>query len=240
MPKQFVLVTQGDYDIADSALIGMAGIGGIFFDVAADLLHAFRTGQTPPEAIYQGNVPLNSTDLTHPVGAQWNFSNTASVLHFIFPQSFDPDSVSASVAESSAVTNALRNTLTNHTVEVMAYFNQNPLAVSHTFTWSIPASRDTGIHFDTGLNPDLHFAFGHVTFSGQMLVTVQRTGLQATSIEYTCSFTDLYDFNYNTGWPAPTAARVQTGFPTLGSSGNVFFTTVHFGRQDNNFNFQFQ
>jgi len=129
------------------------------------------------------------------------------------------------------------HTLTKHTVEVTAYFNQNPSALNHTFEWPIPS---TLIGFALTQNPDLLLAFGRVTISGQMQVTVQKSDRSVTFIKYEGSFTDLYDFDHNASPPAPTAARVQTGFGTPGSSGNVFFTTVEFQREDNNFNFQFQ
>ena len=235
MPKQFVLVTQSDYDNADWALWGLGGLGGMFTDVAADLLEAFRTGAIPPGAT-SARRTLDSTALTHPVGAIWNFSNTARVAHYTFPQS---SGVAQAVANATPVKNAIRSRLGTVTqrAEILVYFMQNPTVMEHTFgPWEIPP---TGVVFG-GANPDLLFAFHGVNISGQMLVTVRRSDRQVTSITYEGSFTDLYDFDYNAAIPAPTAARVQTGFPTLGNYGNVFFTTVQFQLQDNSFNFQFQ
>jgi hypothetical protein len=234
MPNQFILATQYDYNTADWILAGGASLP---LGVARNLLAAFRTGAMPSGANYSPNLTLHSTNpsLTHPVGAIWNSSNTASVQHFIFPQA---SSVAQDVANATALKEAIRNRLREtHTVEVTTYFAQNPSATSRTFEWQI--SPALGIGFGSA-NPILHAAFGHVTISGEMQVTVRRSDLSVTSITYTGSFTDLYDFNHNAGWPAPDAAKVQTGFSTLGSKGNVFFTTVHFQRQDNNFGFQFQ
>jgi len=239
MTNHFILVTQGDYNSADNDL----WVGSFFpLAVAADLLHAFRTGAIPPGAMPMQNQTLSSTNpsLTHPVGAIWSFNNTANVPHFKFPQSSDANSVSARVANDASVIGAIRTLLATHTAEVHAYFTQNPAASDHVFNWPIapsaPDHHETTLAFNSTV---LHFAFGHVTISGQMQVTVSNNRTVST-IAYEGSFTDIYDFNHNAGAPAPTAATVQTGFFTLGSSGNVFFTTVEFQRQDNNFNFQFQ
>ena len=134
----------------------------------------------------------------------------------------------------------IRNLLTNHASEVKTYFAQNPSVSSYTFAWPIiPPGSEPVTTFRFG-DISLRLAFGTVTITGQMQVTVQRSDLSVIFIEYEGSFTDLYDYNHNAGWPAPIAAKVQTGFFTLGMSGNVFFTTVEFNRQDSNFNFQFQ
>ena len=232
MPKQFVLVTQSDYDSADNTL----WVGTALPGVAGNLLHAFRTGTIPPGATQAGKT-LYAQQLSHPVGAVWEANNTAVVMHYTFSQSSTvAQAVASAVPTVTSVESHLKTTSAFKDV-VQSYFQQFPNEPEQTFgPWPFPP---TLIGFGP-MNPDLLFAFGHVTISGQIWVTVRNPDLRVMSIEYAGSFTDLYDFDHSGEFPAPTAAKVQTGFSTLGNSGKVFFTTVEFQRQTSDINHTFQ
>ena len=238
MTNQFVLVTQSDYNSADNTLADMVVGSWLPLKTAASLLHAFRTGTTPSGATRVADLTLNSTQLSHPVGAVWDANNTAQVAHYIFG---DSSSVAQTVASTSPVIGVFLKHLgtPQQSNEVRTFFANNPTVSEHTFgTWQVPASTNTLIGFSL-VNTDLLFAFGHVRISGQMQVTVRGSDYKVMSFEYEGSFTDLYDFEHNGELPAPTAARAQTGYWTLGNSGKVFFTTVQFYHKMTNFDFYF-
>jgi hypothetical protein len=231
MPDQFVLVTQSDYDGADSLLAG----GTLFpLGIAADLLSTFRTDVTPPGAARAVRT-LGSPQLTHPVGAVWEVNNTAIAAHYTFDQLSSVAQTVAAAPQTMAVVQSHLGSEAQKGI-IQSYFNQNPLDIEHTFgPWPIPA---TTVIYSTV--PQLLVAFGHVQISGRMWVTVRSADLAVSAVEYEGTFTDLYDFDHNATAPAPTAATVQTGYSTLGTSGKVFFTTVEFRRWTNDIVFRFE
>ena len=231
LPNQFVLVTQADYNSADDYLEEMETP---LLPAATSLLNAFRTGLTPQQAISTGRL-LFSTQLTHPVGAVWDSENRVTVANYTFHENtYVADAVARAPQTLAAAQGHLGSAAQKDIIN--AYFEQNPSILESTFgPWPWPA---TLVFFAT--DPSLLLAFGHVQISGRMWVTVRRADLSVSAIEYEGSFTDLYDFNHTDPAPASTAAKVQTGFPTLGNAGNVFFDTVNFRRKTSDIIYRFQ
>ncbi len=77
-------------------------------------------------------------------------------------------------------------------------------------------------------DPDLFFGFQGSHFTGSLKVTAQRTSTCAVLNDAIVKGTliDLYDFEYGQSGPARWASIVQAGYPTLGSSGNIFRNEV--------------
>ena len=74
---------------------------------------------------------------------------------------------------------------------------------------------------------DVFVTFGTATFNGEILVFVQRAGLEVSLVQVvTGVLRDLYDFDVLAKPPAPTGAKVQAGFDTLGGAGKVYRNRV--------------
>ena len=227
MTDQLMLLTQGDYNYSDGLLtffaIGTIGVG-------SQLLEAFIDDTIPPNVVNSATT-IASTELTHPIGANWDASCSASTRLYTYVEGTD---VSDDVEEDSHTITALQTSLGQHQSEVQDYFTQNPTVNEHTFgPWNWQAN---GLEFD-GLA--LQFAFGHVNIAGTVSVTVRRSDLAVTHISYTGSFTDVYDFNYVGAYPSVHGATMQAGFPTLGNGGRVFRDRVEFSRDTTSFSYDF-
>ena len=229
MPDQFVLVTQSDYNWS----WGVLNTGAFFPGVGGDLLDAFIDDAVPTGA-NSTLATITAAALTHPLGAQWTASCDAQTRRYTYAEG---SSVSDAVETTGTVEDGLRTNLDQHQAEVQDFFTQNPAVNEQTFgpwTWNIK-----NVKFGEIAHPSLHFAFGHVSIAGIVSVTVRRSDLKVTSIQYTGSFDDIYDFAYDGAYPSVHGATVQTGFPTLGTGGRVFWTRVEFERQTSNFNHDF-
>jgi hypothetical protein len=229
MTDQLMLLTQGDYNWS----WGVLNAGALFPGVGGDLLDAFIDDAVPPGA---NSTPatIAAAALTHPLGAQWTASCDAQTRRYTYAEG---SGVSDAVETTGTVEDGLRTNLDQHQAEVQNYFTQNPTVNEHTFgpwTWAI-----NNVEFGEVAHLSLHFAFGHVSIAGTVSVTVRRSDLEVTSIQYTGSFDDIYDFDYNGPPPSIHGATVQAGFPTLGTGGRVFWTRVEFERQTSGFDYDF-
>jgi hypothetical protein len=229
MTDQLMLLTQGDYNYSR----GVLNTGAFFPGVGGDLLDAFIDDALPPGA---NSTPASITAaaLTHPIGAHWTASCDAQTRRYTYAEG---STVSDAVETTGTVEDGLRTNLDQHQTEVQNYFTQNPTVNEHTFgpwTWAI-----NNVEFGVIAHPSLHFAFGHVNIAGTVSVTVRRSDLEVTSIQYTGSFDDIYDFAYNGVYPSIHGATVQAGFQTLGTGGRVFWTRVEFERQTTGFDYDF-
>ena len=227
LTDQLMLLRQGDYNYSDGLLTALA-IGTI--GVGSQLLEAFIDDTIPPNVVNSATT-ITSTELTHPIGANWDASCSASTRFYTYLEGTD---VAKDVAIDSHTITALQTSLGQHQSEVQDYFTQNPTVNEHTFgPWNWQAN---GLEFD-GLA--LQFAFGHVNIAGTVSVTVRRSDLAVTHIGYAGSFTDVYDFNYVGVYPSVHGATMQAGFPTLGSGGRVFRDRVEFSRDTTSFSYDF-
>ena len=227
MADQLMLLRQGDYNYSEGLLTALA-IGTI--GVGSQLLEAFIDDTIPPNVV-NSTTTIASTELTHPIGVNWDASCSASTRLYTYVEGTD---VSKDVAKDSHTITALQASLGQHQSEVQDFFTQNPTINEHTFgPWNWQTN---GLDFD-GLA--LQLAFGHVNVAGTVSVTVRRSALAVTHISYAGSFTDVYDFNYVGAYPSVHGATMQAGFPTLGNGGRVFRDRVEFLRDTTSFNYNF-
>ena len=222
-----LLLTQADYNYSRGVLDNYAIIT---VGVGSQLLEAFIDDVNPPNVL-NASETLNSSSLTHPLGADWSANCTAQTRFYIYVEGTD---VSDDVEEDDHTINALNANLDAHKTEVQNYFTQHTNETEHTFgPWTWQAN---GMDFDALA---LQFAFGHVNASGNVTVTVRRSDLAVTEIQYDGSFTDIYDFNYTGAYPSEHGATVQAGFPALGVGGRVFFDRVEFSRDTTDYDYDF-
>lgn len=220
-PNRVRVIYQGDFDDARDLI----RFGSLFpFGHASEFVAAFATNTDPYEAA-PGAAELLSTDLSlsHPIGVVWGPDCNANVRHYTFA---DGTNVSNDVEINPAVEQSIINVLRQHENDRdLRDFLSNPNRPERLFgPWSWGAS-------DLRLNgPSLFLAFGHVTVLGEVRVTVRASDGRVTRIQYTGTFKDIYDFDFAGEFPAPVAAAVQAGYPTLGGGGGgaVFVTTVEF------------
>jgi hypothetical protein len=229
LTDQLMLLTQGDYNWSR----GVLNTGAFFPGIGGDLLDAF-IGDTVPLGANSTSASITAAALTHPLGAEWTASCDAQTRHYTYAEG---STVSDAVETTGAVEGGLRTNLDQHQTEVRDYFVQNPTVNEHTFGPWIWATNN--VEFGEIAHPSLHFAFGHVSIAGTVSVTVRRSDLEVTSIQYAGSFDDIYDFAYNGAYPSIHGTTVQAGFPTLGIGGRVFWTRVEFERQTSNFDYDF-
>ena len=222
-----LVLTQSDYNYSRGVLDNYAIIT---WGVGSQLLEAFIDDVVPPN-VANTQTTITSGELTHPLGANWDANCSATTRRYTYVEGTE---TSDDVEEDDHTVAALKASLNQHKTEVQNYFTQNPNVTEHTFgpwNWQAP-----NLQFD-GLA--LHFAFGHVTISGTVSVTVRRSDLEVTHIVYGGSFDDIYDFDYNGAYPSQHGATVQAGFPTLGVGGRVFRDRVEFSRDTTNFDYDF-
>ena len=113
--------------------------------------------------------------------------------------------------------------------EILTYFNSHP-GNTHTFgPWN--CSLQNFAFPDAGMFPsvdaDMFYAFAGVdrfTVASYQLTMhdIGNFNWDVLKIEAEGSFYDLYDFDINAGGFSVPAAKVQSGYPTLGASGRVF------------------
>jgi hypothetical protein len=187
--------------------------------VASDLLSWFlnNTGN-------DSSVSLSDGRLTHPVGVQWsgtsgscskyNFSNCPRVV-------WSTEFGDRLIAQAAA----------DHYAEIDAYFTAHP-GDTHVFgPWSctlpnfeFPSTPIYGNAYDADMFRAFH-AVGTVTVTSYSLTIEDDSGdYQVTGRAATGYFHDLYDFQYSGGAYSygTHAARVQSGYPSLGAAGRVF------------------
>ncbi len=222
-----LVLPQSDYNYSRAVLNNYAIIT---VGVGSQLLEAFIDDVIPP---YVGNTPttITSGELTHPLGANWNVNCSAMTRLYTYVEGTD---ASTKVEEDDHTVDALKTSLNQHKTEVQNYFTQNTNVTEHTYgpwNWQAP-----NLQFNEWA---LRFAFGHVTISGTVSVTVRRSDLEVTHIVYGGSFDDIYDFAYTGPYPSEHGATVQAGFPTLGIGGRVFLDRVEFSRDTTDFDYAF-
>ena len=227
MAEPLLLLTQDDYNWSNGLLTIIANTT---FGVGSQLLEAFIDDTIPPNVV-NTNTTIVSTELTHPVGANWDANCSAQTRLYTYVEGTD---VSDDVEEDPNLIAALQAGLDQHQAEIQTYFTQNPTVNEHTFGPWIWQANNLG--FD-GLA--LHFAFGHVNVAGTVSVSVRSSDLSVTHITYSGSFTDIYDFDYTGAYPSVHGATLQVGFPTLGGGGRVFRDRVEFSRNTTSFSYNF-
>ncbi|HWM23944.1 MAG TPA: hypothetical protein VNP98_03910 [Chthoniobacterales bacterium] len=220
-------------DVEDAASIPGTGLAGA-------LLGSFITGENVSGAAVS-TFTLTSADpgLSHPVGAVWSASNTATAPLNTFLEGTAP---SDDVEESTFVYELLDEKIEEQKAEIVTYFVMNPTVAYHDFTFNFTGSRDFN-ETDPGiLFSELGKAFGKVAISGTFTARCAPIGTPdqhrfwVMQIDYSGNFEDLYDFSFFGGasyyGPAMQAACVQAGYATLSTqarpSGRVFKNRVEF------------
>jgi hypothetical protein len=216
-PDGVRVFTQDEYDACETYLYGVA-TGGSFasLSTAAELLFFFLLGGEDDTS-----VSVSDAYLYHPVGVQWaGATGPCSIYNFV-----NLDKV---VAATEFRRRAVQDAAWFHRIEIETYFHDHP-GTSHTFgPWSCTLPYfifpDTGSL--TGTDADMYFAFAQVH---DFTVTSYSVKLQDSSgawdvkaITAAGHFSDLYDFDITAGGFSIPAAKVQAGYPTLGSAGRVF------------------
>jgi hypothetical protein len=201
-----------------SDYLSLAVVGGAFvgYPTAAALLEYFLDNSGN-----ETTVSLTHPRLYHPIGIQWSgTSGPCSKYNFA--------NLSDVVQAKEFHQRLGEQAIADHYLEMFNYFTAHP-GSTHTFgPWScslpdfnFPNSGDHSVDFD------MFYAFALVdsftVTSYQM--TMHDSGnfnYDVLSITAEGSFKDLYDFDIWAGGFSEPAAKVQAGYPTLGTAGRVF------------------
>lgn len=234
LPSHRIHVITADSYAANLLLID----GGSHFPgLSGVLLETFVDG-TAPAGASVGTASLTSGDpsLTHPMGAVWGENCTAEVPFYEFPNG---SSASDEIEAQSWFDNEIYDFLSDpiRKQEVQEYFQVHPSEPAHTFSWHL----NFGSQFSKINDAHLFLAFGHVTIGVNVAATV-LSDLSVANIQIVGGFepSDIYDFDINADFPAPSAAAVQMGYSSLGAAGRVFRTNVIINRIDYPLFFSFE
>jgi|SRR5882672_337630 len=136
---------------------------------------------------------------------------------------------SAVTASRQAKNDFHHGLLDAHRTEMQAVFDEDLQTNERIFEFDGPELQSVFWQPYT----DLGFAFGHATVSNmKVTIDVQRVvyidqegnqviGYRTNFINVAGAVSDLYDFDYSSGY-AGDAASVQAGYVTLGTAGHVF------------------
>lgn len=217
-------ITNGAYE-SDRVYLGT----GVIFTwmahpTAASLLTSFLNQSTPSQ-FTAGTTTLSAhNDLTHPLGAHWSSSGTATCA--LYSQSYLTQVLNATDFRSQIIADAGQT----HYTEIQGYFNSNTNAQEAWFgPWSFSFP---GFEFESDIyavDSDMLLAFHGVSgMQGIYNLRIRRDMSVAEMLIDSGSFSDTYDFNYTNGGIAQSGATVEAGFDTLGSSGKCFILQVNF------------
>lgn len=233
-PLTVLGVTTADYTSARADLIILAqgaDIGGRNF--ASRFLFRFLdelglySGDITPSATVLGTVQASDDRLTHAVGANLAIPNNVALERYA-----DGTEPSNDIEESKGLKNTIKSVLDSHGAEVQQFFVDNPGIDVHVFDFAVPATTPIDLGAD---GQDLAVSIGRARVDGTLQVNVRRKTngkIESTSVTIDLVLTDLYDYDYEAGFPAPLAAKLQIGFdPAIGRrAGGIFLDEVELAR----------
>ena len=212
------------------------------YNVGASLLYLFwdRLADAPEPFDLTASTNVNCfglSSLTHNAGATFTAMGDGTLDVHGWNSASE---ASEKISESDEMKDCINLILTNHAAEVNAFFETNPNADEHVWTWvtnNIPvnfANEDYVWHPD---EYDLHVSFGNVVASYISVgVVVKKSVLNnrlfIDQLTLSGHFEDLYDFSFEReglnnygavlqlGWDADNPAR---------NAGHIFFDQVDFG-----------
>jgi len=210
------IVTNLSYEAEKLILEGLSvapGAGGDFLDAFLD------------DASIQGaslvqieSLPTNAPSLAHNVGLLFGTDSKGDMRKHTFNDGTD---VETDVANSDGMQRIIEvNMLPPLVLEVNNHFDANPDDVEEVFN----SSFNDILAYQLTEDPTLFPAFGRVNLSINIAVTVRGSDRKVTQVVLSGVQEDLYDYDYeiNEG-----AARVQSGYNTLGDAGRIFRSIVN-------------
>jgi hypothetical protein len=209
-------------------------------DFSDDLISKFVHGTTTmPTTTLTTAIPIfsNQPGLSHHYRWKVAVDCQDTTYRFTFPNGVEAsDDFESSVAWKQIIDETIKTNL----AALVAAGGAAPVT-SPPLNFSIAkdfivTERESFFGIPTGIN-ELGAAFGKVTIIGNMTATYTKTeanSIHVSSINFTGSFGDLYDFAFGAKEPAKTAAVVQAGHASLTgppkpNSGKVFYTLLQFG-----------
>ena len=191
-------------------------------------------------------LTFNERCLSHNVGAAFGSDGYAQVPYVQFPAT---SAFASDIRESLTMSTIISATQSYHQSEIdSAFSNQSintmtfgpwplvrlynmvygPLGGSDCAYQDDPLSGRLSTDFSLDGNPsDMFFALGSADMSGQVLLTMTRDQFTGRPVILSrelqnASVYDLYDFDLDTGFPGPNAARLQAGYnsPLYGVASN--------------------
>lgn len=217
-------------------LTALAGGGWVFYPIAAQQLWSFLQN-APPTGASSPDSQVSSTDsdLEHPVGLDFSGSNcSANTKDYTFSDTSVP---AIKVLDSNTLGTIATGIFESHRQDVVNDFS-DPNLTSKVYTWVVaPPNAPIWIKYQDMGDNDLFYTFGKAHLVGTLTVKVERGSSAApwvSSAVFEGKQTDLQDFDYEVGiaepilgFPSVLGAKVQAGYPSLGSSGHVSRNTVN-------------
>ena len=172
---------------------------------------------TPEGSYTPVTISVNDSRLEHRVGLKLD-SNCADTTaqEVVYG---DQSLTSLIIATSKTLKSIIQGRLNTKKQEVVDFFNdpQNSGETSYEFEVLLVQPIWYEDHQIDDL--DLFLAFGKADLNAYCTIRVDRATMQVNYARIVGVQTDLYDWDYTLD---PIPARVQAGFPTLGSSGRVY------------------
>ena len=203
--------------------------GQLLYDTAHDLIWYFRD-QTQPDEVSQTNdiwIRADDPDLEHRVGIDFGSNQQGPSVEFVFIYT---SSICDDIANAYETYDLVYRFLSSKESDVKTFFDFYTTIDEFLFVWPLDVGGPTvvdAIHFD----PDAHwsdpaFSIGAARINWLLIVDAVRdeqdpTNAHTESVIIDGTLTDVYDFVYNKN---PQELQVQSGYPTLGTSGKVFKT----------------
>jgi len=176
-----------------SELAAQADLVAPIFPIAATCLNAFATEPIGPfdPLKHLDTIVCGDSRLTHGAG-EGDFDELNKAIRL----EFDEEDIVDKVVDSVGMNVVIGKILKAHKSEIEEYFDDNPTAVSHRFTFQNEAY---GFSFPT-TDPDLFLAFHSARLEVDSVIIDVRLGVVtemfAEYIEIDGKIVDLYDFNY--------------------------------------------
>ncbi|MEP6670778.1 MAG: hypothetical protein ABJF10_16590 [Chthoniobacter sp.] len=225
------IVSRDTYNANNTGTFGLSNLsdyiwapGGL--TEASRCMNAFLTAGTPVGATGPATTVTRSDfRLTHAVGLIFPPpGNPGPTINATFSRT---SQMADDAANAHAIYVLLADRISAKKDEVHQRFG-DPGNVVETFDWHFEGG---SVNFANASDPDLFLALGDTIISPfDVTVKVHRDGYTIESVTITGTITDLYDFDYDgpPKWPefVRKAARVQSGYNTLGNAGRIYTVEI--------------
>lgn len=210
------------YNARSGDLFWFAKWSGWRYRTAANFLFCFAADVAPAASRETRQEPIvpNEKYLTHNVGVEWKQANHTVNL-YVFGIDSAVNQKIREQPEYSAVIRSYFDARKNQVrQDAQAFFQQNPTATEFAKTLQ-DAETFVIQDFDNG---DLHLAIARCEMTierAEVTITKANGALKSSRVKVLVGkIRDLYDFDYDTAYPAPKAAAVQAGWPTCVNQDN--------------------